>query len=225
MSEPLPDMVRAERGSKTALVTFGSHINEGRESAFAMQHVIERLGRRHVFDSLMIRPRDNHWYLNGACGLGSGVEEVAGALSDFNRCYDRVVYTGNSMGAYAALLYGVLAGARQIIAFSPQTNLASEFRARHGDGRWRGEIALINQTYPVDHYCIAAAMRRGAGVSRIAVHVGADDLRDRAQAADIEDHPAVELVLHEREGHDLVKSLRRTGELERLIAASLGLGI
>jgi hypothetical protein len=32
-------------------------------------------------------------------------------------------------------------------------------------------------------------------------------------------------VLHEREGHDLVKSLRRTGELERLIAVSLGLGV
>jgi hypothetical protein len=219
----LPQTLRREGGANVALVTFGSHINPGRESAFAMEQLVERLSRRHAFDYLLIRPLDNQWYLNGACGLGDSVEAVAAALRDFNRRYDKVVYSGNSMGGYAALLYGALSAASEVLVFTPQTNLDSEFRAGHGDGRWREAIEQTNREHVVETYRIATVLERVSSRSRFLVHVGAAEPRDRAQVADIEAHPTVETVLHAGAGHDLVHDLRRTGELERLLAESLGL--
>lgn len=112
-----PDLVvRARTGaaSPVCVVTFQSHASrltldrEGFGEGFFLSRGVNAI---HVI------PRDNDWYLL------PDVEIALGRAAEAARAYERVSSYGSSMGAYAAIRLGGLAGASTAIALSPQFSI------------------------------------------------------------------------------------------------------
>jgi len=78
-------------------------------------------------DLLFIKDPKNQWYNRGVSGLGASVDECAKALQSITGNYDRSIFFGSSMGAYASLLYAARSYPTHAIALAPQTFLAPPF--------------------------------------------------------------------------------------------------
>lgn len=87
------------------------------------------------FNKILVRDVFNSWYHRGVPGLGTDLDEVTATLHTLidaiRPC--RVVTIGQSMGAYAAVMYGMLLGADRIAAFGPLSHLDPEQALRYGD--------------------------------------------------------------------------------------------
>lgn len=91
-----------------------------------------------VFNHLFIRDIHNSWYHRGIPGLGRHVDEAAGTLRGLIRSMGvaRVITIGQSMGGYAAIMFGVLLGAERILSFVPLSHLDPDEAIRQGDRRF-----------------------------------------------------------------------------------------
>jgi lysophospholipase L1-like esterase/tetratricopeptide (TPR) repeat protein len=109
-------LVKARTGYESPLcvVTF---------DAFTDRRTLDRAGfGENFFDSrgvnaVHVLSRDNDWY------LFPDIELALDAVAKATASFDRVSAYGSSMGAYAALRFGGLAGARTAIALSPQFSI------------------------------------------------------------------------------------------------------
>lgn len=145
------------------------------------------------------------WYRN------PDTPALLGALRDaglFAR-YRRVVFTGASMGGYAALAYSALVPGSVVLAFSPQTTLARkgarfDKRYRYGARKWDWDGPFADA---------AAATPLAAEV-----HVVFDPFvpEDRAHANRITG-PNVRLIRAGHMGHRAIRQLKSVGVLQRLI--------
>jgi pimeloyl-ACP methyl ester carboxylesterase len=94
------------------------------------------LGRRN--NRLLVRDVGNAWYHRGVEGLGTNVDEVAEGLDALIREISppKTVFLGQSMGAYAAVMFGALIGTDQVVAFGPLSTLDPAAALLYHDRRW-----------------------------------------------------------------------------------------
>ncbi|WP_275228387.1 hypothetical protein [Novosphingobium album (ex Liu et al. 2023)] len=117
------------------------------------------VGRTRKFEKAMGRPinrilvRDpaNFWYLYGVPGLGHDVDAVTSALRGMiARLRPTSVSTvGQSMGGYAALMFGALLEVEQILSFGPLSYFRSDRARRDGDTRWLATMEKLDRLPPV----------------------------------------------------------------------------
>jgi hypothetical protein len=85
----------------------------------------------------------------------------------------RAVFTGGSMGGYAAMLLGSRLGAGEVHAFSPQTFISRLLRHHYRDFRWQQQVnhtwASIDRRHA--YLDIKPAMRRASRRRPVPVHV------------------------------------------------------
>lgn len=89
--------------------------------------------------TVLMRDRHLCWFQRGVEGVGD-IDAVASYVRGLRHGYERVITVGISMGGYAALLFGALGEATDIIAMSPQTVLHDDDR---WDGHWQKYVAPI----------------------------------------------------------------------------------
>lgn len=85
-------------------------------------------------DYVLLRDPELFWYQKGIPDIGS-VPEVVNYVKNLVSKYDRVITLGVSMGGFAALLFGYMAGVIKIIAISPQTFTGSRVLSEFSDGQ------------------------------------------------------------------------------------------
>jgi pimeloyl-ACP methyl ester carboxylesterase len=87
---------------------------------------------------ILVRDIENSWYHRGVPGLGAHVEEVAASLRGLIRSIrPSCVWTiGQSMGGYAATMFGMLLNADRIVAFGPLSFLDPEKALLYGERRF-----------------------------------------------------------------------------------------
>lgn len=73
-------------------------------------------------DIMFLNCKNNSYYIEGVPGLGNFSKSIE-ALKILIARYDSVMFLGNSMGAYGALLYGILLRVNHIIAYAPELQL------------------------------------------------------------------------------------------------------
>lgn len=165
------------------------------------------------------------WYQLGIPGIGDSVADVRAFLDDViaQASVDRVVMAGASAGGYAAMLFGSLCGADEILAFSPQTFVDPDLRRHYVDDRWAEQIDGLYQSMggraPV--LDLLDVLPLSPPSSRIQVHVSTDDELDMAHARRVEGIATVEIHQHERGGHRLVKTLKDRGILQPMLLNAL----
>jgi hypothetical protein len=113
---------------------------------------------------ILVRDTANFWYQHGVTGLGRDVDTVAESLrriiADLRP--SSVCTVGQSMGGYAAILFGVLLRVDQVLAFGPLSYLRADWARRDGDMRWIGVMETLDRYPPARRYDDLLALFAGA---------------------------------------------------------------
>lgn len=172
---------------------------------------------------IFVRDFEQVWYLKGLPGIAPNPEGVAEYLRGVIRSQSvrRVVTVGNSMGGYAALLFGALLDADVVLSFAPQTYLSLWKSALTLDIRWRRALVKANRVnqnpaYLELHNVLKSTPRKGT----YHLYYSADDWHDVLHAVNLRG-TGVDLIRCPGGGHALVKHLRESGELKRALVSAL----
>lgn len=121
------------------IISFG-FVNWEQRPAFDFYGRVKKLEAttQSVFNRILVRDCTNSWYHREIPGLGSHVDEVADSLQQLIARIQpsHVITIGQSMGAYAAILFGILLKVKRIVAFGPLSFLGVEHALTYHDRRW-----------------------------------------------------------------------------------------
>jgi len=171
---------------------------------------------------IFLRDFRQAWYQGGLLGVAEDVDSIASYLHAHIReqRVSQVVTIGNSMGGYAALLFGAMLNAQAAIAIAPQTFLGFWRRLSCGDVRWLSQMqqarrANRNPLYlNLRHYFARHPGRDGK------FYVYYSGYFDALHAWNLKGL-GVELRYTPGSGHDLVRKMRETGQLKKIILDNL----
>ena len=181
---------------------------------------------------ILVRDPGNAWYHRGVPGLGAHVDEVVGSLRGLIRSIrpSSVATVGQSMGGYAALLFGTLLGADRIVAFGPLSHLDPAEAARSGDLRFLRVMQELAADPPRSYYPDLAMLAdrldyRGTTHLVFGTHPGRDDGAsgnlDALHALRLARRPGVVLHPHPGADHLIIPWLIEHRRLDPLLAALL----
>lgn len=170
---------------------------------------------------LYVRDVNQTWYHGELPAIGSGIDALARYLRrviQAQNC-ERVIFFGNSMGGYAAILLGWLLEVDRVIAFAPQTFINRGARFWQRDGRWKVQI---ENTYRCPwanaaYFDLKSLLKKRNRHMQIDIYFDIGDRLDRAHAFRLADIPNVTLHDFDVGGHDLVKHLRNQGTLREIL--------
>jgi hypothetical protein len=106
------------------------------------------------FNRILLRDLFNSWYQKGVPGLGVDVDEVTESLRTLISIIrpSRIITIGQSMGAYAAIMHGMLLGADQIVAFGPLSHFDPAAAMRYGDNAFLSSMQALQRDRPRSVY-------------------------------------------------------------------------
>jgi hypothetical protein len=210
-----------EHASDVLLVAFGGIVGELGIPVFEFFKLASDLAVKKMF----VRDLRQAWYQQGLPGIAEDVDGIARYLEGVVREQHvrRVVMVGNSAGAYAALLFGWLLEVDEVHAFAPQTFVDRWHRLVHWDRRWREEIrgmyrSLNSGTRYLD---LAKVLPTKRVRTRSHVYYAAPMRIDRVHARRLAAVPNLELHEYPEGQHNLIKLLRSSGELRRILDDAL----
>ena len=225
------------RSDEFALIKAGSalEVKEGSEVAFVVfGGIAEGIGvppfefRRMMAEipvsTLYVRDVSQAWYHlgidDGDRSLEGAAEHIAKVLSGIGA--RRTVFIGNSMGGFAAILLGQKLKADRIIAFAPQTYVDFATRLRSLDFRWFRQVAMMYRKRGLrcPTYNLRSYLRRNPLASPASIYFGTGSRLDSRHARELEGMPNITLFEQQGAGHDMVKSLKLSGELHRMLLAA-----
>lgn len=102
-----------DKGSDKLIMAFTSRGSRGFQQTNLLRDV--------EADILFVRDVEDAWYNRGLKFITSDVDTTLNFLKKYTDRHDKILCTGISSGGYAALLFGSLLNADNIIAYSPQT--------------------------------------------------------------------------------------------------------
>lgn len=122
---------------------------------------LEQFSGRHI-NKILVRDSGNSWYHRTIDGLGAHPDETAASLRALIREIrpSKVVTIGQSMGAYAALMYGLLLEVQQVIAFGPLSFLDPAQALLYHERRWLSVMRDLATNPPPSRYDDLLALGR-----------------------------------------------------------------
>ena len=122
---------------------------------------LEQASGRHI-NKVLVRDSGNSWYHRTIAGLGAHPDETAEGLRALIRAIQpgKVVTIGQSMGAYAALMYGLLLEAQQVLAFGPLSFLDPAQALLYHERRWLSVMRDLAANPPASGYYDLQALGR-----------------------------------------------------------------
>lgn len=205
---------------KNLLVTFGGINQQATKPVFEFFNTLRDVD----CDKVFIRDINQAWYHKGIDSDIYNMDKIVVYLQDLINVgkYEKVCFMGNSMGGYAAILFGTLVGVDTVISFAPQTFIDSKNRLLNRDHRWRSQMRNI---YAFDgkreeFFNLKLYLKKNnRNKTQIDVYFNPDHRLDRVHAERIKKNKNVKLISVDHGGHGIAKTLRDTGELKILIAA------
>lgn len=193
------------------------------------------LVRRAGAAGLLLRDLQTAWYLRGVPGWGDDLPGLAAAVRAHaeERGATGLVLVGNSAGGYAALALGALLDADEVIAVVPRSALSEPVSDALDDRRLAALRARVLEEPAVDPRLLDLTVllreehaRRTAGAwtpyrTRSRVLHATDNPWDAGHAARLAGLPETAVSAYPRGDHQLAAVLRRSGELDALVAAAV----
>lgn len=206
--------------SKDMLIAFGGISGEIGVPVFEFFKLLSDFPVKKLF----LRDLRQSWYQNGVPGFGQTIDEVAANIKAqiIQQQVTRVVMIGNSAGGFAALLFGWILGADEVLAFSPQTFISQKQRLLHADFRWHPQIASVHRISKTRKTYLDLRQVYSTEPIRTKAHIHycTGHRLDRYHAQYMRRNSNVILHKYSHGGHLLVKSLRDSGRLKELIKES-----
>jgi pimeloyl-ACP methyl ester carboxylesterase len=174
---------------------------------------------------LYVRDFDRCFYHRGLRGHSSDIDTTASQLAKYVALADaeRVVCIGQSMGAYAALLFGALINADEVHAFVPRTLIAFEAGQLINLPAMRKHLRKLER-YPhvQDKYFDLLDLFRSTGfVSPSHIYHGLEHPNDKWHATRMASAPNVTVHVVNHNRHSITAALRDSGELTRILQAAI----
>ena len=144
---------------------------------------LEQASGQHL-NKILVRDSGNAWYHRQIAGLGNHVDETAQALRELVRriAPSTITTLGQSMGAYAAVMYGLLLDAQQIVAFGPLSFLDVQQARLYHELRWLPVMESLAQDPPLSGYYDLAALCRARATADTQMHLVFGTRPDAANA-------------------------------------------
>jgi hypothetical protein len=174
---------------------------------------------------MFIRDLEQAWYQRGLPGISKDVRGTLAYLEQelARQNVRRTVFVGNSMGAYAAILFGWLLEIDVVHAFAPQSFIGRFQRLLALDRRWRPQMQRVHTTPHLSREFLDLKRVLAGRPKRTMIHLYfADQHRlDRLHCRRLEGLRNVVLHPYPHAGHNLIKQLRDEGALEDILRQSL----
>ncbi|WP_219136335.1 hypothetical protein [Janthinobacterium sp. UMAB-60] len=124
-------------------------------------------------NKILVRDSGNAWYHRQIAGLGNHVDETAQALRELVRriAPSQVTTLGQSMGAYAAVMFGLLLDVQQIVAFGPLSFLDVQQARLYHELRWLPVMESLAQDPPPSGYYDLASLCRARATDKTQLHL------------------------------------------------------
>jgi radical SAM superfamily enzyme YgiQ (UPF0313 family)/pimeloyl-ACP methyl ester carboxylesterase len=210
--------LREAPGSHALLIAFGDMFGGFGMSSARFTDLIAPLPSH----QLLLKDPYHAWYQKGLPGVGDNPRDIARFLAKLCRLLrvDRLVTIGNSAGAYAAMLFGVLLQANEVHAFGPQTRLTHmrnaprypQYLARlireHGDGLPFRDLGFLLNHYPHPK-------------TRIHIYYSQLDRLDRRHAQTVRAMRSVTLIPRPMIGHELMTIFVKNGLLPKVLMSAV----
>jgi hypothetical protein len=208
--------------SDTLLVAFGGIAAGIGIPPFEFFRMVGELSVKKLF----VRDLEQAWYHRGLLGIADDIRGAADylAVQIAEQRVARTVFVGNSMGGYAAVLFGSLLRANVAHAFAPQTFLGKTSRMLYLDRRWRVPIRKLHRVPYKDAALLdlRRVLSQTKSDTEVHVHFPALHRLDRIHARRLQAIANVTLHSYPTDGHNLVRHLRDTGALRSILLQSLG---
>jgi hypothetical protein len=180
-----------------------------------------RFSRSIEENKIFVRDMSQYWYQTGASGNRKNIYELRDYLrKQIDEINPQDVYfIGNSMGGYAAILFGCMLDVGEIHAFSPQTFISPYNRFYAKDFRWSRQV--LSTYYKSLFRPHIYDLRKCMPLKRnrlINIYVSNADKLDCKHANHISNYPYVKVHVYEKGGHELVSHLRDTGKLAEIFS-------
>lgn len=206
------------KGSSTLIVSFGG-IRQGLGiPVFEFYKILD------VFDCDKIFIKDNHqaWYQRGVNKELNNVPKLLNYLQGIinKQAYKKVVFLGNSMGGFGAILFGVLLNVDRIIAFSPQTYINKLNRWYYRDKRWSKEVnaMYLSQKGHNAYFDLKVILKGRTFTGNINIYYSSTDRLDKTHVQRILSFNHVNSTDFNFGGHSLVRELKERNILQQIIA-------
>jgi pimeloyl-ACP methyl ester carboxylesterase len=174
--------------------------------------------------TLFLTDIDQVWYQKGVRGVGPSIEAVASHLRGVieTHGFDRVVMIGNSAGGYAALLFGVLVGADEVHAFSPQTELLDLRNGYFLDKLAAAQKAAASEVWLDLRRALTERRPPARRVEpNLFLHFSRYCRKDRHHAFRMRGVDGLHVIPYHNATHGLASALRNAGLLTPLLTHSL----
>jgi len=206
-----------DNDSKKLLVTFGG-IRQGMGMpVYEFYNSLKDLD----CDKIFIKDVYQAWYHKGVNEEINSILKLKVLLEEVvkKKPYDKIVFIGNSMGGYGAILFGILLNVDCVVAFSPQTFINKLNRLWFKDGRWDKEISNVyfNNSFQKKFYNLKNFLRNNTYSTQIDIFYSANDKLDSLHSERLKSLKKVTLYSYQKGDHNLIKELRADDELFRII--------
>lgn len=187
---------------------------------------LEQNSGRHI-NKVLVRDSGNAWYHRKIDGLGGHPDETAASLRALIAAIapSKVVTIGQSMGAYAAVMYGLLLNVDSVIAFGPLSFLEERQALLYHERRWLAVMRDLARDPPASGYYDLTTLPRGP----TALHIVFGTKPDQANATESVNLDAMHahrlaalgncsLYPYPYSGHAVVQHLIETKRINALLA-------
>ncbi|HEC05399.1 MAG TPA: hypothetical protein ENJ12_00975 [Thiolapillus brandeum] len=207
-------------GCDRALVAFGGIQGAMGVPPFEFFNLTNKLDVGKIY----VRDLRQAWYHQGLSGVTTDIEGTAAFLANELESVGspRTVLVGNSMGGYAAILFGLLLNVDTVHVFSPQTFIDKANRSLYRDNRWPRQIDRVHGGHCSRYMDLRHLLQRlPESRSRIHIHYSVLDAMDEIHARHLAGFHNVSLHAYKRGGHEVVRHLKSTGVLGKLLSTAL----
>ena len=173
------------------------------------------------FKKVFVRDLDRCLYHRGLRGLSRDIPETAQVLRTLMKesGATQITFTGNSKGGYAAILFGAMLDVDRVHAFSPQTFIDLRNRLKYGETRNLRLVLpfYLQSLFLPKFYDLSNSLNRLSFKTAIHIHYGLDGAVDQRHAEHLQGIRGVVLHPYELGKSELMKHLRDSGELARIL--------
>ncbi|MEO1712479.1 MAG: hypothetical protein AAFU60_04005 [Bacteroidota bacterium] len=171
---------------------------------------------------IFVRDHAKSWYHAGLHGVGNNIDECVEPLKKLiaESGAKYVITMGNSMGAYAAILYAVLLEADEALAFAPTTFANLSLQIRHWDIRKHFTYMRKSPVQMKKYFNLAKVP--GMEKPRVNIFFDTDYRNDRVHAENLgKRFDNVHLRRYHGGKHAVIKLIKKSGDLSRILSETI----